>query len=367
MPKVKKRTDARYQKCFRYEGHRYTVYGDTPTAAEQAKAKKISELEAGIIDRENPTLNSYYETFTENRRHSVKQATLRGQFNMYKSISEIVIYNNVKFGEMRIRDIKPKDIQAVQNVLIASGNNSRTVNDKLAHLKHVFHEAIKDETIDKSPCNSINNLKRTETPIRETKHRAISPEEIKLFLDEAKDSYFINLFKLMICTGLRIGEVGAISRADIGATAIHISKTITRNEYGGYFIGNTPKTDSSIRDIPLNSTITQIIKEQNKLNADIFGISLDLSKPIFRNPDGGLLREYAVNREIKRITNRCGIEYFSSHALRNTFATDFYIQLGDIKTLQSLMGHSDIRMTMNVYTHTPNERKAEAMKNFKAI
>lgn len=364
MAKTKKRTDGRYQKCFVYEGKRYSVYGTSVRDAELKKAEKIKQIEEGIANHSNPKLNDYYEHFTELRRSNTRSATLRGQINQFNKCANIVIYNAVPFGDMRMRDIKPKDLQTIQMALIEKGNSTRTVNDAMAHLNHVFNEAVKDETIDRNPCIAVTALKRTEPPARETIHRALTVEETNLFLQTAADnsSFFLNLFRLLFCTGMRIGEAAALTLSDIDNRYIHINKTVTRNEFGCYVIGDAPKTKDSIRDIPLNPTIRKIITDQKEMNAIINNNVINLNKPIFTSPRGEILREYTFNREIKRITKKCDIEYFSSHAFRATFATRFIEQRPeDYKTLSELLGHSDTQITLNLYTHVMEDTKIKAM------
>lgn len=361
MARTQKRNDSRYQKFFRFGGKAYTVYGRTPTEAEAAKTAKLAELEAGVIDRENPRLNAYYERFTEYRRSSTKEATIRGQVNQFKKCTAITIYNNVKFGDMRMRDIKPKDVQTVQKALEALGNSTRTINDAMSHLNHVFNAAVRDDTIDKNPCKSIDKLRRTEPPARDTIHRALSREETAAFLEAAKDSYFINVFKIMLSTGMRIGEVGALMESDIDRNYIHVTKTITRGEDGGYFIGDSPKTSDSNRTIPLTDATRDILRQQRMLNEMLFG-AVDLSKPLFRSPWGYLLKENSLNREIKKYTDKLGMEYFTSHSLRATFATRFIEQRPqDYKILSEILGHADTAITLNLYTHVMDDSRIAAM------
>lgn len=362
MARTQKRADSRYQKFFRFNGKGYTVYGKTPTEAEAAKAAKLAELAAGVTSRENPRLNDYYESFTEYRRNSIKESTRLVQAKTFRKCAEIVIYNGVKFGDMRIRDIKPKDVQTVQKTLEAAGNNASTINGIMTHLNHVFSAAVKDDTIDKNPCKSVERLRRTEPLARETIHRALSQEETTAFLEAAKDSVYINVFKLMLATGMRIGEVGALTEADIDKSYIHVTKTVTRSEYGQSIIGDSPKTKDSNRDIPLTDTTREILRQQRKLNETLFG-TVDLSKPLFRSLWGRLLSNSTLNREIKTYTDQINMECFSSHSLRATFATRFIEQRPqDYKILSEILGHADISITLNLYTHVMDENKIAAMQ-----
>lgn len=364
MAKLKRRADGRYKKTFTFEGKPYCEYGKTVREAEQKMAERLALLAQGVEKHKNPTLNVYYERFTEIRRKSVRESTIRCQACQFRNCADTVVNDNGKtLGEMRIRDIKKRDIQNVQLALAQTDRTTETVNNCLSHLLHVFNSAVDDETIDKNPCKGVKPLQRVEKPARETIHRALTLEETRLFFEEASNSYYYPLFCLMIQTGMRIGECGGLFYSDIDEKEgfIHVRRTVTRNEDGGYEIGNGAKTFSGIRDIPLNESIRKALNKQRLQNAQFYGKKL--YSTLFRSPEGEILREYPVNREIKRICKRVGIEKFTCHAFRATFSTRFIeTQPENYKTLSEILGHKDTRITLNLYTHVMQESKVTAME-----
>ena len=367
MARKKTRKDGLKVQTFIYNGKRYYVYGRTKQELEEKEKKKRAELEAGTLERVNPTLNKYYEHFTETRRGSVRESTIRAQAFQFQGAASVPMDGNgKKLGELKIRNITPKDMQHVQMALASSGRTTETVNNIMAHLKHVFNAAVRDETIDKNPCACIVNLKRTEKPARETIHRALSQEETEKFFEAARqrNSYYLNVFELMIRTGMRVGEIGALTAFDIDERAglIHVRRTITRDEANAYKIGDAAKTESGRRDIPLNPEMLEAIKNQKNMNRLLFGSNLP--ETIFVSMEGALLRDYTVDREMERCCKAAGIERVTSHAFRATFATRFIEQRPeDYKTLSEILGHADISITLNLYTHVMEERKRKAMDN----
>ena len=365
----KKRTDGRRTRSFRYEGKRYYVYGKNNAELSEAETKKRAELEAGTELRTNPTLDEYYKHFTEVRRKSVIESTIRSQAFQYAAVAELAIDgNNKKVGELKIRDITPKDMQHVQMMLASSGRTTETVNNIMAHVKHVFNAAVRDETIDRNPCACIVNLKRTEKPARETIHRALSQEETEKFFEAARvrNSFYLNVYELMIRTGMRVGEIGALTAFDIDEKAgvIHVRRTITRDEANAYKIGDAAKTESGRRDIPLNPGILETIRNQKNLNRLFFAGKLP--ETLFTSPEGALIRDYTVDREMARCCKLAGIDRITSHAFRATFATRFIEQRPeDFKALSEILGHKNVKITLDLYTHVMNERKAEAMNAVK--
>ncbi|MBQ9031835.1 MAG: tyrosine-type recombinase/integrase [Parasporobacterium sp.] len=363
MARIKKRADGRYQSSLTFEGKRYTVYARSLTELNEKKLERLQQLQLMSLNHQNPVLNDYYEKFKEVRRSKVKGSTLLNQAKWYKKTSSIVLDCGFTLGQLRIRDIRPADIQEVQMKLADTNLASHSVNDCMSHLSQVFNYAVRDETIEKNPCKCIENIRRTEPAARDTYHRALTKEETSAFFQSAKDSFYLNHFRMMIQTGIRIGELSALRESDIDQknNCIHITKTITRDEYGNYVVGDSAKTYSGKRDIPLNDVITEIIKNQRRNNKMLFGMKF--CSWLFPSSNGNMLREYTSNREIKRISKAAGIEHFTNHAFRDTFATRFMEQRPqDFKVLSELLGHSNTKITLDLYTHVMKETREKAMK-----
>ena len=325
MARAKKRADGRYQIGFRYCGKIYNVCGKTVAEVQKKAQEKRAELEAGVAARENPTMDDYYKHFTESRRGKVRESSIRSQGIEYRYCSNVIVYNNIKFGSMHIADIKPADILKVQDTLQNSSLTPRTVNDSMMHLKHVFNVAMREDIIEKSPCRVLVPIKDEREPARENIHRALTLEETKKFFEEAerKHSYYLPLFKFLILTGVRIGEAGALTPSDIAADGIHIHATVTRNEDGAYTVNETTKTNAGKRTIPTNSSIIATVTEQKEALFALHG-SCRKYPQLFTAPEGGIIREYTVNREIKRICKAAEIETFTCHAVTRRFNISDY-------------------------------------------
>lgn len=361
----KKKTNGYLKTSFTFEGKRIYVRGKNAQELAEKMLKKKTELENGIQDIYNPTLNAYYEHFTDIRRAAIAESTLRTQRIQFELISNVLLSTGIKIGDMRIKAITRRNIEDVRQILLNDGATPQYINNCISHLNHVFNSAALDDTIDKNPCRALTPLKRIAPPVSETKHRALTDQETKRFFEIAaeRESYYINAFSVMIKSGMRVGELTALYRSDIDRRNgfIHVRRTIARNEVGGYIVGDNAKTKSGMRDIPLTDEVYSIIKEQERLNHMIFGP--DSSGLLFKSAEGHILREYTLNREIKRICKAAGIEEFTCHAFRNTFATRFIEQRPqDYKILSEILGHKDVSITLNLYTHVMTDNKVKAMQ-----
>ena len=366
MARQKKTSNGYFRKTFNFEGKRYVVYAKDQKELIEKTAQKRKELEEGIENQINPTINSYYDYFTELRLKEQKGATIRAQKYQFKNIADVVLTSGVKFGDMRIKDITRRDIETARQTLLESGKTPENLNICFAHLNHVFESAVMDDTIQKNPCKALKRLKRDTAPISENRHRALSEEESVKFLKASEDrnSFYHNTFKLMLLTGMRIGEVGALYLTDIDSDFIHVRRSITRDEIGAYEVGEDTKTYSGKRDIPLTPELRKVIRDQKELNNMIFG--LGWTGTLFKSSEEQLLREYTVNREIERVCKEAEIDKFTCHGFRVTFATRFIEQRPqDFKILSEIMGHKDISITLNLYTRVMTENKVHAMNDLK--
>lgn len=365
MPRLKKRADGRFRASFTYQNKVYYVYSKNRSELETLKAEKLKELQEAEENYQNPKLDSYYETFTRIRSREIKESTIRAQTIQYNVIAHTELRKGLSFGQMRVRDIKRKDIEKAREILLDSGKTPQYLNNCFAHLNHVFNSALIDETIDKNPCRALKPLRRTDPLITDNergKHRALTEEETEKFFAAAADSYYLNLFKLMINTGMRIGEATALYPTDIDSREgyIHVRRSIIRNSVGGYEVGQDTKTTSGTRDIPMTDEVNKIIQNQYQYNLFVFG--KNYTGLLFPSPEKNILREYTVNRSIKRICKKAGIEEFTCHAFRATYATRFIEQRpDDYKTLSEVLGHKDVSISLNLYTHVMRSRKVEAI------
>lgn len=366
----------RLERTFTFEGKRYHVYGFTKKELGEKEYEKRQELANRKGLREDPSFEEYYAKWTENRRDSIKPATLHSQASQFNIFSSVRIDSAGKaIGKMKLSEITVDDIREVQKKLInkkrptAEGEEERqmyttqTVNDLLAHIKHVFKTAVEERKIDYNPCTLVKPLKRTEERARDTTHRALTKEETELFLKYAQGSFYYNVYRMAVNTGMRVGEIGALYTSDIKDGMITVERTITRCENGMYEIGASAKTEAGRRTIPVNDNILAIIEDQKALNRMLDGDTVtNIRERLFKAPERGLLMSTPVNRDIKQICKMAGIEYFTLHALRATFATRAIEQGINPRTIQEILGHSDFSITMNLYGHVLNATKKEAMK-----
>lgn len=291
----------------------------------------------------------------------MKEATIRNQALEYAKASKMVIDKaGNTLGSLKLREIEVQNVRDLQDALRKEKQKNgskkyttRTINDIMNHLKHILNDAMKERIITWNPFSSVKSLKREEEEARNTIHRALSISETKKFFDLANQSWYYDVCRFMLFSGCRCGEAGALRLSDIDFKKgiIQISRTITKTVDGGYIVGDSTKTKHGQRIIPLTKELREIIFHQKQMNTLRAGNTLRFDELIFTSPEGTLLNVTCVNREIGRICKRGNIERFTAHAFRDTFATRAIESGMNPKTLQEILGHADIGITMNVYCH----------------
>lgn len=208
----------------------------------------------------------------------------------------------------------------------------------------------------KSPIYKPTILKKNLT-ILTLKQQQCLEQYILDHFDLTKGGIFISLH-----TGLRIGEICALSWKDIDLEdkTIHIRHTIARikNNDSAHsvtkLIIDSPKTISSIRDIPISSSLFPILIKIKGISNSPFVIS---DKESFFNPR-------TLEYRFHRILDECKIPSINYHALRHTFATRCIEAGVDVKSLSEILGHSNVGITLNTYVHSSMELKRLQIEKF---
>ena len=337
---VRRRKNGLLEKRFTVEGKRYSVYGYTIEELVDNERDKRVKLSGKFI-----SVDEYFEMWIKGKVLTVKESTIRLYESNYR------LYISPLIGDMRINRVNRRDIINIQYEC-SKNINSCTNNGMLRVAKVLFNDAIIDGYIDVSPCRGVRSIKEGDKA-NETYHRALTIEEQKLFFEYCKNDYYYELFVLMIRTGMRLGEAGALYWSDIDyeLNVIHVRRTITRDKKGVFVIGESTKSEAGNRDIPMNEGIREILTRQKEKNT---------GKLVFISKRGYMISHSTVNREIRNVCISTGIDVITSHAFRDTFATRFIEQGGNPQTLKVILGHSSLSLTMDLYSHVlPNTKQEE--------
>lgn len=301
-------------------------------------------------------------------------------FQRYEGIYRNYIKDK-KISLLPLVEIKSLQIQRYYNELYDSGKSSSVIHNLNKVLKAFFNYAVDEGYLPKNPCSG----KRIMIPgiIDVNKEN----EEIKVFNDDEiesiKNALHGHRLRCLILfdlgTGLRQGELLGLKIGDIDLEnmLVHVNQSIKqvnvfdREGNKKYVtVEQLPKTKHSIRTVPIPSKLKPTIEEYielRKIEKAKAGSSYKESDYFFVTPSGTTINSSNLIKSYKRILKKAGVEYRKFHSLRHTYATKLFEAGVPLKTIQMLLGHSDISITANIYTHIMPKEKITAAENLNNI
>lgn len=346
---IYRRDDGTYQLRFTVDGKRYAVYGRTVDECRQKESQKRQEIEEGAYQRQKDiTLGEYCRRWLSGKRGTVKDSTILAYVTQINGMLSLPI------ADVRLKDLRPQHIRdmigAMQGALQPTSINLRIVT-----LKQILKSAVQEDLIVKSPADGIKALRAPKRPSDSAPHRALTKEETAALLQaaDARGDLYRDLYRLMLHTGLRIGEAIALVDSDIVGERLHCARTIMRSS-AGTVIGDSPKSSAGDRIIPLDREAQEAIRRSQELRS---AMGWDTDR-IFSSSVGTMANPQEINAQLRKTCLAAGIEPITSHALRDSFATRCAESRMQPRVLMEIMGHASISMTMEVYVHALDEVKS---------
>lgn len=230
----------------------------------------------------------------------------------------------------------------------------------------MLSKAMENDLLVKNPAKHLVTRICNE-PKKE--RRVLTIKETELFIEYAKNCRYYNLFIVALETGMRIGELGGLfwSDVDFKKRAISINRTMcyVQGKNGYYFETHSPKTVSGKRLIPMTNKCAEALTRQKLIQSSCK--NTEFSDLVFSTMRNRPLQEMSIITSINTILTNMSkdgihIQKFRPHAFRHTFATRAIENGVNPKTLQKLLGHSTLQMTMDLYCHVTDDTLFNEMK-----
>lgn len=287
------------------------------------------------------------EEWLKYKKNTVKKSTY---YNYSYSVAK---YLYPSFAGKNITKIKNYNnfIEELSDTL-----SPKTVRDIVTKLKEIINFYEEEH-------NTKLNIKKMSLPKMYKKEIQILSNKEKQKLEKyCIEQNSLKSLGILIClnTGLRVGEVCALrwENVDFETRRIHVEKTIERiyskEENKTIVIIDTPKSITSVRTIPINSKLYNILKQirgkSKKTDFVLTGSSEHYVEP----------RNYQYH--FKEILKRNKVKKYKFHTLRHTFATNCIEAGMDIKSLSEILGHADVSITLNIYVHSSDKAKRKYLE-----
>ena len=280
---------------------------------------------------------------------------------------------NEEIGHLRLDKINRRTINCLIQSL-SDGNDkykplgAKTVKNYISLVSCILSYAISLDMLSSNPCTNANipTVKKTEREI-------YTIEEAQIFIDRLIKNaplmyqcYFI----LMICSGLRRGEICGLTWNDIDFDnhIITVNKALYPIANKGAVI-DTPKSAKSNRNLKLGGEIFDYLKRLKAFyesEKERLGNKWTENDFVFKRSDGNVVSPLVPNEWLHRFCEREGLKYVTQHSFRHLAASMMIDAGANVKTVQACMGHSEASTTLNIYAHAFSKAQAmasEAMAN----
>jgi integrase len=202
--------------------------------------------------------------------------------------------------------------------------------------------------------------------------KTFTPEQAKLFLDSVQAKPLEAFYVLCLTTGMRRGEALALHWQDVDMERGTASIRYTLQDLKrGKFVFALPKTDKSRRVVRLTQLAVAALKRQRERQEKAKCLAGDVWQEqdlVFTTALGGPLRgNHILQRDFAPLCERLGLPRIRLHDLRHTLATLLFVNRIPAKVVQEMLGHSDIRRTLDVYSHVLPEMQAEAAESLDSL
>lgn len=333
---------------FIYEGIKYSIHADTEEELAIKKAMKIRDFQENkVIINNSMTVKDWGTKCIEVYK------TRQNEVTKQKYISRVnyCIFRHI--GDMQLKNVKPLHCQDVMNLQI--GKSKTQINEVYQALQFIFSKAVDNKLILSNPAKGITKPVGTHHP-----RRAITEFEREHIIKVAKTDRRYYLFLLMLYCGCRPSEAAECIGKDIqvidGFNMLHIRGT---------------KTKLSDRVVPIPNDLYELIKDTppfEYIAQNTRGKKID-DRNRWRLWDG-FKRRLNLSMGCKTYRNKLIPPFpvapdLVPYCLRHTYCSDLARAGIDLRIAQKLMGHSDITLTANIYTHIQTDDIISAAQKLK--
>lgn len=253
-----------------------------------------------------------------------------------------------RFGQMT--QIEEVDVQGFILDKVKGGLAKKTVRDIIAVLRAIVKYGARQKLFEREDwqLDYPTTVDDTKLPILSLTHQ----RKLMAYLTQQPDARNIGIL-LALCTGMRIGEICALMWEDVDLLhrMLRVRQTVGRiyncDLKATKRVFSSPKTKHSFREIPISKLLFDALSCVKKQSASTFVVSSSIDAT-----DPRTYRDYFA-----RLLKKLQIPPIVFHGLRHTFATRCIESLCDYRTVSSILGHSNVSTTLNLYVHPNIQQK----------
>ena len=337
----------------------------TKKEAELALARIKLQVASGEFRKERAeTFKEVYELWLLQYENTVEQSTF------VKTVSLFDNHILPSIGEYKIEKIT---VDICQKAVNDWAKKLKNISKVKAYASRVFNFAVKRDFVQKNPFDLVELPRKRNKPLPdETDEKNFyTREQLIEFLSclekETNVKAYV-LFRLLAFSGMRKGEALALTWRDINFNTkeIRINKALSRGKNSKLYIKST-KTNEA-RTIKMDEKTMGVLRMwKKKQKEDYFKLGFNTSKPsqlVFSNEKNEFIQPSKTREWILYVQEKYNLKKVTTHGLRHTHCSLLFEAGATLKEVQDRLGHSDIKTTMNIYTHVTKKAQEQAIQKF---
>lgn len=280
---------------------------------------------------------------------------------------ESFISSNIEpfFKDVKLKDITPALLQQFANYVYREYSKD-SAQHRLAAVKTVINEAYRLKEINDNPCDFIKPPKsKNKNTTNRVSQDPYSKKEVKSVIEALEGQVIEIPILLMLTMGLRYGEMAGLRWQDVDFenNTISVNQVLSYQKRGKIDF-KEPKTEGSIRTISAPIELMKKLKAHKSKHSELkLKGALEYTELICLNSRLMPILESPFLQNYKRFCNRYNIRIIRLQDLRHTHATMLVLAGVDFKTISARLGHTDIKITLNRYSHVLEEMDRKASEN----
>ncbi len=261
-------------------------------------------------------------------------------------------------GKIRLDQLTPRDVQEMMNSRLAAGLSTKTVTYVHQVLRTALGVAVRWDLVSRNVARLVDRPR-----IQRKQINPFSPFEAREFLRAVRGHRLEALFSVALALGLRQGEALGLRWQDIDFAAGTISVRNQLQRIDGKLTLVAPKTEKSRRTLVMPALIVERLKEHEKRQVAEklwAGSSWQETGHVFANHVGAPTQARRVIEQFHEALHKAGIRRVRFHDLRHSCATLLLVQGVSPRVVMEVLGHSEIALTMNAYSHVVPELQRQS-------
>lgn len=324
---------------------RRTVYGRTKEEARK-KLDDLKQLHSqGSLPAASTTLMAFYSRWLAEKRRQVKARTVE----FYARYMEHHVLP--RLGGVKLERIGPMAVQdllsgVAEEVSEDAANKCRTV------LGAVLSQAVQWQLIGRNPVDAVSPYR-----VRRKSVELWTPDEVRRFLDTARDHRLYAAFYIALATGMRHGEILGLRWRDLADGSLYVRQAVIVLNHRAAI--SSPKTAGGERQVAISSDVLEVLEDHRRKQEAEGGQANELGL-MFSSRTGTPLHPRNFDRAWYKLQEHAGVRRIRFHDLRHLHVSLLVRHGFDPQTIADRVGHADAAFTLRRYSHMFEEQRARA-------